>query len=210
MPTQTPVDADRHNSRNSTHVPSEEAKGPPRFDALKSSIDAKTHVIPGEDVGQLQAVIESYRGKFLPYNALERFLVDGMIGVDWELRRLRMVETQLWQRELAEGGSLADVYTRNPVLARLERQKLAVERSYYRALKEMPKIIKAEEEAARGVNWSDYSSREEEPGPEGGPCSPAGGESKAPAPELGSLCAGINRHDVENARVSQERSSDPS
>jgi hypothetical protein len=29
-------------------------------------------------------------------------------------------------------------------------------------------------------------------------------------PELGSLCAGINRHDAENARVSQERSSEPS
>lgn len=29
-------------------------------------------------------------------------------------------------------------------------------------------------------------------------------------PELGSLCAGINRHDVENERVLQERSSDPS
>jgi hypothetical protein len=30
------------------------------------------------------------------------------------------------------------------------------------------------------------------------------------APKLGLLCAGINRHDVENERVSQERSSDPS
>jgi hypothetical protein len=31
-----------------------------------------------------------------------------------------------------------------------------------------------------------------------------------PSPELGSLCAGINRHDVKNERVWQERSSDPS
>jgi hypothetical protein len=28
--------------------------------------------------------------------------------------------------------------------------------------------------------------------------------------KLGSLCAGINRHDVKNERVCQERSSDPS
>jgi hypothetical protein len=30
------------------------------------------------------------------------------------------------------------------------------------------------------------------------------------AEKLGSLCAGINRHDVKNERVLQERSSDPS
>ena len=225
MSTQTQVDADRRNSPNNAHHLSG-GEGPPRFDALKPSIDVKTHVIPGEDSGELQAVIRSYRDKFLPDNALERFLVDGMITADWELRRLRMVETQLWQRELAEGGSLADVYTRNPLLIRVQRQKLAIERSYYRALKEMQQIIKGEDEAFKGVDRSDFF-REEEPDPEAGPCSPAGGDSQAPAPEsgsfppkdiagkpptaeLGSLCAGINRHDVENARVSQERSSDPS
>jgi hypothetical protein len=53
-----------------------------------------------------------------------------------------MVETQLWQRELAEGGSLPDVYTGNLVLVRLERQKLATQRSYYHALKEMQQIIR--------------------------------------------------------------------
>jgi hypothetical protein len=71
------------------------ARAPPRFDALKSSIDANTYVIPGEDAGELQAVIEGYRDRFLPDNALERFLVDGMISANWELRRLRMVEMQL-------------------------------------------------------------------------------------------------------------------
>jgi hypothetical protein len=77
MPTQTQVEADRRNSPNSTHPLSEEGQGPPRFDRLKSSIDANTHVIPGEDAGQLQAVIQSYKDKFLPDNALEWFHVDG-------------------------------------------------------------------------------------------------------------------------------------
>jgi hypothetical protein len=98
-----------------------------------------------------------------------------------------MVETQLWQRELAEGGSLPDVYTRSLVLVRLERQKLATQRSYYRALKEMQQIIKAEDAADSGINRSAYFSGEEEPAPEGGPGSPAGGDSKAPAPESGSF-----------------------
>jgi hypothetical protein len=185
MATQTQVEADRRNSRHSTHPPSEEGEGPPRFDTLKSGIDANTYVIPGEDAGELQAVIESYKDKFLPDNALERFLVYGMISADWELRRLRMVEPQLWQRELAEGGSLPEVYTRSLALVRLERQKLATQRSYYRALKEMQQIIRVEDEAHRGVNWSDYFSRDEEPDPEGGPGLPAGRDSEAPDPRIG-------------------------
>jgi hypothetical protein len=132
-------------------------------------------------------VIQSYRDKFLPDSALERFLVDGMIGADWELRRPRMVETQLWQRELAEGGSLPEVYTRSLALVRLERQKVATQRSYYRALKEMQQIIKAEDEAFKGVDWGAYFSGAKEPDPKGGPGSPAGGDSEAPAPELGSF-----------------------
>jgi hypothetical protein len=79
------------------------------------------------------------------------------------------------------------VYTRSLALTRLERQKLATQRSYYRALKEMQQIIKAEDEAVRGTNWSEFFSGEEEPGPEAGPGLQAGGDSQAPAPELGSF-----------------------
>ena len=39
---------------------------------------------------------------------------------------------------------------------------------------------------------------------------PPAGFVFVPSQKLGSLCAGINRHDVENEKVSQERSSDPS
>jgi hypothetical protein len=158
MTTQTEVEVDRRNSPNSAHLRSEEGEGPPRFDALKSSIDA-THVIPGKDAGELRAAIQSYRDKFLPHNPLERFLVDGMITADWELRRLRMLETQLWQRELAEGGSLPEVYTRSLALVRLERQKLATLRSHYRALKEMQQIIKAEDEAFKGWTGATFSAK---------------------------------------------------
>jgi len=192
MATQTPVEANRCNSHTSSAPPSDRGQGPPRFDAMKSSIDAQAHVISGEDAAELTAVIESYREKFLPDNALDRFLVDEMIGADWESRRLRNIESQLWQRELAQGSNLADVYTSNQGLVRLERRKDATKRAYYRKLKEMHRIIRAEEQAHQSIDWGDMFSQE------------------APDPELGSLCAGINRHDVENARVSQERSSDPS
>jgi hypothetical protein len=46
-------------------------------------------------------------------------------------------------------------------------------------------------------------------GPAGAPSLTASPQTTS-APKLASLCAGINGHDVENERVSQERSSDPS
>jgi len=129
MATQTQVEANHCNSHSSPAPLAERGHGPPRSDAMKSSIDAKTHVISGEDAAELTAVIESYREKFLPDNALDRFLVDEMISADWELRRLRNIESQLWQRELAQGSNLADVYTSNQGLVRVERRKDATQRA---------------------------------------------------------------------------------
>jgi hypothetical protein len=53
--------------------------------------------------------------------------------------------------------------------------------------------------SVRGVAGDRYPYRDSQTG-SGGPR----------AAKLGSLSAGINRHDVENERVLQERSSDPS
>ena len=78
-----------------------------------------------------------------------------MIGADWESRRLRNIESQLWQRELAQGANLVDVYTSNQGLVRLERRKDATKRAYYRALKEMQRIIRAEEQAHQSIDWGD-------------------------------------------------------
>jgi hypothetical protein len=157
--------------------------------SLKSSIEANTYVIPGEDAGQLQEVIESYRDKYEPFHAFEWFLVDGMISADWELRRLRMVETQLWQQGLAEGASLSDVFTKSLTL---QRHKLATQRSYFRFRKEMLQILQEEDEAIKEMVRSDLLPEEEpEPGgvqdPEAGPGSPADGDSQAPPSELGSF-----------------------
>jgi hypothetical protein len=154
---------------------------------MRSSIDAKAHVISGEDAAELTAVIESYREKFLPDNALERFLVDEMIGADWESRRLRNIEAQLWQRELAQGANLVDVYTSNPGLVRLERRKDATKRAYYRALKEMQRIIRAEEQAHQSIDWGDMSSQDP-PDPELASFRPNNAADEAPpAAELASF-----------------------
>jgi hypothetical protein len=113
---------------------------------LKSSIDPQSFVIAGEDAGALEVVIESYRQSYLPGTALEWFLVDSLIAADWEMRRMQKIRSELLRKEIAAGATLAEAYER-PTMARLEKRRAAVERSFYRAYKEIEKILKQENEA---------------------------------------------------------------
>ena len=129
-----------------------------RFNALKSGIHAESQVIPGEDAAQLEALAADYCQQFQPESPLEIFLVDAMIAADWKLRRLRKIEAQLWQRELAHAADLAEAYTRNPVLPQVQRRIEATERSYYRALHQMQRIQKdiKEAEAEEDRKWQEH------------------------------------------------------
>ena len=64
--------------------------------ASLSGIDAAAQVIPGEDPCQLEALAADYHRQFQPAGPLERFLVDSLVYADWQLRRLRRAEAQLW------------------------------------------------------------------------------------------------------------------
>jgi hypothetical protein len=145
MASEAQIEANRRNSQKSTGPRSPAGKCASRFNALKSGIDAQSLVIPGEDAAELEAVAENYREQYQPENALEGFLVDEMVAADWQLRRLRKVEAQLWRQEAAAGGDLGEAYTRNTVLTRLHRRIDATERSYYRALKQIEQFRKQKE-----------------------------------------------------------------
>ena len=77
MPTQAQIDANRLN-------------------ALKSGIDAWSHVIPGEDPGELEALVATYLRHYQPAGPTQLSLVDTLISTEWIQRRLRRVEAQLW------------------------------------------------------------------------------------------------------------------
>jgi hypothetical protein len=158
------MEANRRNSQKSTGPRSPAGKCASRFNALKSGIDAQSLVIPGEDAAELEAVAENYREQYQPENALEGFLVDEMVAADWQLRRLRKVEAQLWRQEAAAGGDLGEAYTRNTVLTRLHRRIDATERSYYRALKQIEQIRKEKEKEADRI--IEELMRAPRPGPE--------------------------------------------
>ena len=139
MATEAQILANRRNALHSTGPRSAEGKAASRFNALKTGIQAKSLVIPGEDPVELEELAAGYHREFQPATPLERFLVDSLIQDEWQIRRYRTIEARLWEQSLApEDANLGEAYIRNlPAFTRLHRRLESAERSYYRALQEL-------------------------------------------------------------------------
>lgn len=151
MATTRQIEANRRNSQKSTGPRTAEGKAVSRFNALQSGIHAASLVIPGEDPAELAALTTEYHRQFQPCTSLERFLVDAIVSADWQLRRLRTIEAQLWAKELTPvenvTPSLGEVFDRaRDIFTRLQRRMDAAERSYYRALKELQRAQASRQE----------------------------------------------------------------
>jgi hypothetical protein len=140
MATLSQISANRLNALKSTG-PSPVALAKTRFNALKSGLDAKSLVIPGEDPAELEALTENYRQQFQPATPVEIALLDTLVTADWELRRLRKIEPKLW----SEDAFLDPDSKEAKRLARFYRRLDTTERSYHRALKELNKYAMVEQ-----------------------------------------------------------------
>jgi len=58
MPTEAQINANRLNAQKSTGPVTPEGKARSSLNALKSGIDAWSHIIPGEDPAELEALTE--------------------------------------------------------------------------------------------------------------------------------------------------------
>ena len=138
------IEANRRNSQRSTGPRTEQGKAVSRFNALKTGIDARSHVIPGEDPGVLEALSLEHYERFQPAAPEQRFLVDAMVAAEWQLRRLRKTEAQLWEYGMHEWRPKEDLVPSARAFllhvesfTRLHRRIDSAERSYYRALKQL-------------------------------------------------------------------------
>jgi len=152
MATLAQIEANRRNSQLSTGPRTPQGKAVSRFNALKSGINAKAQVIPGEDPAELEAITAGYHQDWQPTTYLERFLVDSLVRADWLLQRLARLEAELWAHhiedarksvfnKLNEDAPLGDTYSRNyDRFTRLQRRIDSTERSYYRALTQLQRL----------------------------------------------------------------------
>jgi hypothetical protein len=89
MATQRQIEANRRNAQKSTGPGSVEGRAVSRCNAVKTGIYAKSTIIPGEDPAQLEALGADCHRQFRPATPLARFLVDSLVGAEWQLRRFR-------------------------------------------------------------------------------------------------------------------------
>ena len=177
------IEANRLNSQKSTGPRSVEGKAAVCFNALKSGIDAKSQVIPGEDPAALELLTAEYHGRYQPATPQARALVDALVTAEWLQRRFRTLEAQLWQYNIeglyspVKGLEMAQVCDPGcDVFNRLQRRIDAAERSFHRALLALQKI----------ESRAPQPDEPTEPAPDPGPWPPAPG----PASEA-SLAPGI-------------------
>src|SRR6266852_644630 len=100
MPTQAQLDANRLNAQKSTGPTSPQGKAASSVNALKSGIDAWSHIIPGEDPAELEALTAAFVLHFRPSDPNQLSLVDTLISAEWTQRRLRRIEAQLWNYQV--------------------------------------------------------------------------------------------------------------
>jgi hypothetical protein len=149
MTSQTQITANQQNALKSTGPRSAEGKDVSRFNALKHGLDARSLVIPGEDLDELAALINDYLHQFRPNGPVERMMVDTLIRADWHLRRYDRIESGVIARMIGDGdpnAALAGLFgtaapKSNP-LPHLFRRRQTAQRDYFRALKELQRMQK--------------------------------------------------------------------
>jgi len=158
MPTQRQIAANRCNSKKSTGPKTAEGKAVSRFNATRHGFTAKHNTLPFENNAEFHAVRDEFLGEHQPATPTELVQVEQMVTAFWRLRRIRATETAYLDREMqrnradaehryGDPGSfdvLAYTYYRNDsdpgTLALLSRYEARLERSFYKALREIQRL----------------------------------------------------------------------
>ena len=100
MPTEAQINANRLNAQKSTGPKTPEGKARSSLNALKSGIDAWSHIIPGENPADLEALTAQFHDHYRPADPVQLSLVDTLVSTEWIQRRLRRIEAQLWNYQI--------------------------------------------------------------------------------------------------------------
>ena len=138
--------ANRLNALKSTGPRTLEGKRASSLNALKSGLDAKSQIVPGESPEEFAELQSEYIAQFAPATAEQRFLVDKLIRNEWLLRRYHRVEAQLWvyQSRLCyqkTGVELGEAYSKAATtFQRLSRQVNTAEKTHKEALEQLRSV----------------------------------------------------------------------
>ncbi len=129
--------ANRANAQHSTGPKTEEGKAKVARNALKHGLDSKEiFIAPGEQE-HFDQFKTDLAAEINPVGALEQDLFDQLLHAAWNLRRIRIQETDVLERAsaLLVNPFLDDKFS--AALDRLAKHQVRIERSYHRALREL-------------------------------------------------------------------------
>ncbi len=192
MSSQKQIDANRLNAQKSTGPNTPEGRDAVRFNALRHGLTAKHAVLENENEQEFQEMLEAFEAEHQPTGPTESLLVQQMVMATWRLRRLRAVETGLFNIRMYDlSKQTQSVYAQLPeterqasaflednrgcgAIEKLSRYETRIERSFYRALRELQRLRKD-----RGAGLQPASPQAKPPAP----LSP----DSVPAPDSGLL-----------------------
>src|SRR5947208_1795797 len=156
MATTAQIFANQENSKRSTGPRTPEGKAASSHNATADGFFAADPVLPSEDRNHFNGLLEGYKSDFEPTTAHEEFLVSQMAGARWKLDRVERIEVAIFTALDNQGDpATADARMAEALLekdfarglARLERARTILERTYHRSIRELRATRKEQNEA---------------------------------------------------------------
>jgi hypothetical protein len=167
-----------------------EGKAKSALNALRHGLTANFHTLPQESDQEFQAFLDAYIDRYQPADIVELDLVQTMATTRWRLRRIAVMETDLFDNELAvsqdqiadefeeidDGGRLAWVFKKlageSKALALLMRYEASLNRLYERTAKQLAELQSnvPRNEPTGPITSDSPSTSEQEPTADFNPC----------------------------------------
>ena len=131
--------ANASNAQLSTGPRTSDGKARSAQNARKHGLAAAGLVITPEDREEFDALRAGLQADVAPHGALQQTLFDELVAAAWNLRRIRVMENELYSRA-ATCSDLLDDDVLLTKFDRLARHKSHIERTFHRSLKELKSL----------------------------------------------------------------------
>ena len=102
MLSQRQLDANRRNAKLSTGPRTPEGRAAVGCNALRHGLTAQTAVLPNESPEEFQELLDAFLAEYQPAGPTELLLVEQMAMAAWRLRRMRALETGLFDLRMSQ------------------------------------------------------------------------------------------------------------
>jgi len=156
------MEANRLNTLKSTGPKTAKGKSVVARNAVKHGLLSREVLLPDENRSTFRSFAVSLCEELQPEGALEIMLADRIISAAWRLRRIQIIETDLCELDQGRYQSAGTRFIQDcfgsQAFVKLARYETTIERSLYRALRELERLQakRASENRATPIDVSAY------------------------------------------------------